>query len=215
MDFLPKSSIFLENICPFEKICPKVPFPQRISALSVYLSKCFVFLQNICPIGLSDQYQIICLRFKNPPCSAVAATAAAAENQKNVKPPFNPCLYSPNHIIISLFYIFSYASLLGVTFCCSSSSWMEKSAQNLLFLTEENLPFKRICPKVLFPYKRKSALSKSALSKSAQKLYFLTRENLPSLFQGICPFKESAQMMIFGEGRFLLVKKNNFCADPS
>ena len=53
------------------------------------------------------------------------------------------------------------------------------------------------------------------LRESAQKLYFLTRENLPSQFQGICPFKESAQMMIFGEGRFLLVKKNNFCADPS
>ena len=165
--------------------------------------------QKICPKDLpkrsAQRSALICL----------GCCRCYCRNCKNLKPPFNPCLYSPNHIIISLFYIFSYASLLGVTFCCSSSSWMEKSAQNLLFLTEENLPFKRICPKVVFPYKRKSALSKSALSKSAQKLYFLTRENLPSLFQGICPFKESAQMMIFGEGRFLLVKKNNFCADPS
>ena len=52
--FLP-TSVFLENIFPFEKICSKILFPQRISALSVYVPKCFVFAQNICPIRLSAQ----------------------------------------------------------------------------------------------------------------------------------------------------------------
>ena len=111
-------------------MCPNVLFLHRISALLDYRPKSCFLTEYLPFIGVSAQYQIICPKFKYLPYSAVAAAAAAAENLKNVNPPFNPCLYSPNHSFLYIYII--------------------KNDECIHLLLQLQLLDEKICPKVVF-----------------------------------------------------------------